>query len=226
MQSSSLMIVVYNGVENMADGSNAKEASEKALSDAQTVKLDLGALPSGKAFPIETWNPPFCGDIDMRIAHDGTWFYNKTPILRPAMVKLFSKLLRKEGENYFLVTPVERVGITVEDVPFIAVEMQVEEASETHEQMLKFRTNVEDWVVADQTHPLRFETANESGFKPYVCIRSGLFARFTRSLSQDLVALGEVEQSAGVPWFGVKSSGIFFPIAPADTVFENARDLG
>lgn len=210
----------------MTERSEAKETERKSAPDVGSLPLALNALPTGKSYPVESWNPPFCGNIDMRIAHDGSWFYNKTPILRPAMVQLFARLLRKEADNYFLVTPVEKVGITVEDVPFIAVEMSVENAPETDAQILKFRTNVEDWVVADHEHPLRFETTEESGFKPYICIRNGLFARLTRSLSQDLVALGEVEQSAGVPWFGVKSSGIFFPIAPADTVFENAQDLG
>ena len=72
------------------------------------------------------WNPPFCGDIDMRIAADGTWFYQKTPIGRPALVKLFASVLKREGDKYFLVTPVEKVGIVVEDAPFLAVEMQVD----------------------------------------------------------------------------------------------------
>src|SRR4029077_1224912 len=97
--------------------------------------------------PVERWNPPFCGDIDMRIGTDGTWFYQKTPIGRPALVKLFASVLKREGEKYFLVTPVEKVGIVVEDVPFLAVELQVDKPEpDVLRQVLRFRTNVDDWV--------------------------------------------------------------------------------
>src|SRR5215831_11616406 len=95
--------------------------------------------------PVERWNPPYCGDIDMRIAADGTWFYQKTPIGRPALVKLFASVLKREGEKYFLVTPVEKVGIDVDDAPFTAVEMQQE--GEGADRVLSFRTNVDDWVT-------------------------------------------------------------------------------
>ena len=102
--------------------------------------------------PVHLWNPPFCGDIDLRIARDGTWFYGGTPIGRLPLVKLFASILRKDPEGFRLVTPVEKVGITVEDAPFLAVEMKVERGS-----MLSFRTNVDDWVEAGADHLLRFE---------------------------------------------------------------------
>jgi hypothetical protein len=223
--SSCSSIFFCNGVEIMAEGQSAPNPSAKTPPVGERLQLNLQALPSGHPYPIEQWNPPFCGDIDMRIAHDGTWFYNKTPILREAMVKLFARLLRKDGADYFLVTPVERVGITVEDLPFIAVEMKVETSTETGEQGLRFRTNVEDWVLADAAHPLGCETAGDAGFKPYICIRNGLLARLTRSLSQDLAALGEIEERDGIEWFGVKSAGVFFPLARADTIFETVKDL-
>ena len=105
--------------------------------------------------PVERWNPPFCGDLDMRIAADGTWFYLKTPIGRPALVKLFASVLKREGDKYFLVTPVEKCGIVVEDAPFLAVELGVEERPAGR--VLKFRTNVDDWVACGPEHPLRFE---------------------------------------------------------------------
>ena len=162
-----------------------------------------GVLP-----PVERWHPPFCGDIDMRIAHDGTWFYGGTPIERPAMVQLFARILRKENDGYFLVTPVEKVGIAVEDVPFIAVEMTVADRT------LTFRTNVGDVVTADAAHPLRFETGDD-GFKPYIEVRHGLEARLTRALAQDIAALGIMVDG----WFGVRSSGVFFAITPADNTF-------
>ena len=118
------------------------------------------ALPREKRGPppVELWNPPFCGDIDIRIAADGTWFYQKTPIGRPALVKLFASVLKREGDKYFLVTPVEKVGLIVEEAPFLAVELKVEH--DAHDgalgQMLSFRTNVDYWVEAGPGHGLRF----------------------------------------------------------------------
>ena len=161
--------------------------------------------------PVERWNPAYCGDIDMRIAADGTWHYMGTPIDRPALVKLFSTVLRKDPERYVLVTPVERVGITVEDVPFLAVEMAVD--GDGGSRQIAFRTNVDDLVQAGAEHPLRFERDAHGGVKPYVKVRGELWARVTRSLALDLVAMGEERQVEGVATFGVTSSGIFFPIA-------------
>src|SRR5580693_6270559 len=105
--------------------------------------------------PVERWNPPFCGDLDMRIAADGAWFYLKTPIGRPALVKLFASVLKREGDKYFLVTPVEKCGILVDDVPFLAVELEIGEGPAGR--ALNFRTNVEDWVACGTEHGLRFE---------------------------------------------------------------------
>src|SRR5215831_20343431 len=105
--------------------------------------------------PVHLWNPPFCGDIDMRIAADGTWFYQKTPIGRPALVKLFASVLKREGDKYFLVTPVEKVGIAVDDAPFLAVEMNASVGDAGR--ILQFRTNVDDWISAGPGHALRFE---------------------------------------------------------------------
>src|ERR1017187_6821119 len=100
-----------------------------------------GALPRENkgSPPVHLWNPPFCGDIDLRIAADGTWFYQKTPIGRPALVKLFASIIKREGEKYYLVSPVEKVGITVEDAPFLAVEVKIDDGPE---KILRFRTNV------------------------------------------------------------------------------------
>ena len=163
--------------------------------------------------PVEKWNPDFCGDIDMRIAADGTWFYMGTPIGRHALVKLFASILRKDPERYVLVTPVERVGIKVEDAPFIAVEMAVQRAGER--QSISFRTNVDDVVRVGPDHPLRFERDADGGLKPYVRVRGDLWARVKRALMYDLAGLG-VEQPAadgGEAQFGVLSDGGFFPMA-------------
>jgi hypothetical protein len=171
--------------------------------------------------PVERWNPPFCGDIDMRIAADGTWFYQKTPIGRPALVKLFASVLKREGDKYFLVTPVEKVGLIVEEVPFLAVELKLEQ--DARRQVLNFRTNVDDWVTAGPGHALRFEPQPANGgLKPYLHVRRELWAKVTRSLFYDLVELGEERDVGGKAMFGVCSSGEFFAMAEASAVREFA----
>ncbi len=171
--------------------------------------------------PVEKWNPPFCGDIDMKIDADGTWFYQKTPIGRLALVKLFSGILKREREKYFLVTPVEKVGITVVDAPFLGVELEVRR--EEHGQVLAFRTNVDDWVEAGPGHALKFvpEPAT-AGLKPYLHVRRDLWAKVTRALFYDLAELGEERDVAGKRMFGVVSRGEFFPMADADALREFA----
>lgn len=181
-----------------------------------------GALHRSRgAPPVELWNPPFCGDLDLRIAADGTWFYLKTPIGRPALVKLFASVLKREGEKYFLVTPVEKCGIRVDDAPFLAVELKLEDGATGR--VLNFRTNVDDWVACGPQHELRFETeAGTGGLRPYLHIRRGLWAKVTRTLFFDLVALGEERDVDGRAMFGVASMGAFFPMATADQVKEMA----
>ena len=167
--------------------------------------------------PVERWNPPFCGDLDMRIAADGTWYYLKTPIGRPALVKLFASVLKREVDKYFLVTPVEKCGIQVEDAPFLAVEMNVEPRATGR--ILHFRTNVDDWVACGPEHALRFEPElGTGGLKPYLHVRRDLWAKVTRTLFFDLVELGEERDVAGRPMFGVVSMGSFFAMAGAEQV--------
>jgi hypothetical protein len=167
--------------------------------------------------PVHLWNPPFCGDIDMRIAADGTWFYMKTPIGRPALVKLFSSVLWREGEKYFLVTPVEKIGITVDDAPFTAVEMTAE--GEGAARTLSFRTNVDEWVTCGGMHGLRFEPEDDTGgLKPYLHVRRNLWALVTRALFYDLVELGEERSVNGTRMFGVASGGEFYAMAPASVL--------
>jgi hypothetical protein len=164
--------------------------------------------------PVHLWNPPFCGDLDMRIAADGTWYYLKTPIGRPALVKLFASVLKREGEKYFLVTPVEKCGIIVEEVPFLAVELRVDQSA--RDKALTFRTNVDDWVACGPGHALRFEPERGTGgLKPYLHVRRDLWARVTRALFYDLVELGEEREMDGERMFGVASAGEFYPMAPA-----------
>ena len=171
--------------------------------------------------PVHLWNPPDCGEIDMRIAADGTWFYLKTPIGRPALVRLFASVLKREGDRYVLVTPVEKCGIVVDDVPFLAVEMRVEDGEAGP--VLRFRTNVDDWVSCGPDHALRFEPeAGTGGLRPYLHVRRDLWAKVTRALFYDLVARGEQRVVDGVAMFGVASAGAFFAMAPADSVKEFA----
>ncbi len=166
--------------------------------------------------PVERWNPPFCGDIDMRIAADGTWFYCGTPIGREAMVRLFASVLRKDEDGRtYLVTPVEKCGITVDDAPFLAVAMSLE--GEGRDRVIGFRTNVGDAVIVDDDHPLHFDLDPENGgLKPRVLVRGRLEARLARPVLYDLVELGETATVEGRDWFGVWSSGRFFPVAPAE----------
>jgi uncharacterized protein len=174
----------------------------------------LGSEPQRKGPPpVERWNPAYCGEIDMRIAADGTWHYMGSPINRPALVRLFSTVLRKDPERYVLVTPVERVGIVVEDAPFLAVEMAVE--GEGGGRQIAFRTNVDDLVQVGPERPLRFDLAPDGGVKPYVKVRGDLWARVTRALALDLIALGEEREADGGAVFAVSAGGLFFPIAPA-----------
>jgi uncharacterized protein len=170
--------------------------------------------------PVHLWNPPFCGDLDMRIAGDGTWFYMGTPIGRPALVRLFSTILKRENGKHFLVTPVEKVGIRVDDAPFMAVEMRIE--NDARGRLLRFRTNVDDWVACEPGHGLRFERAADGGLTPYIHVRADLWAKVTRALYYDLVDMGEERMIDGEEMFGVESGGEFFAMADAEQV-RNAR---
>ena len=165
--------------------------------------------------PVHLWNPPFCGDIDMRIAQDGSWFYMNSPIGRKPLFKLFSSVLRRDEDGkFYLVTPVEKCGIRVDDAPFVALRMEVE--GEGRAQHLRFETNVDDVVTVDAEHPMRVEDEEGTGgLKPYVLVRDRLEALVSRALFYDLVARGCVEGD----WFGVWSGGKFWPMKPA-------RDIG
>jgi hypothetical protein len=159
-----------------------------------------------KVRPVERWNPPYCGEIDMRIASDGTWHYRGSPIAREGLVRLFASILRRDPDGrHVLVTPVERVGIEVEDAPFLAVEVAAERAGA--DRLLTFRTNVGDIVAADAVHPLRFEAEQGTdGLKPYIRVRGELEALATRPLALELVGMAEEKDGAA----GIWSGGVFF----------------
>ena len=190
----------------MTPSADGLAASLEAAGQAAEQKLGKGGLP-----PVHLWNPPFCGDLDMRIARDGTWFYEGSPINRFQLVKLFSSILRREEGKYYLVTPVEKVGITVEDAPFVAVEFEVSGEGEAQE--LYFTTHVGDQVLAGAEHPIRVERQAESGEpSPYVMVRNDLEALIDRKSFYRLVELGCHHEG----WFGLWSGGVFFPMIPSD----------
>ena len=160
--------------------------------------------------PVEKWNPPFCGDLDMEIRRDGTWFYQGTPIGRKRLVKLFASILIREDDKYFLVTPVEKVGIKVEDAPFVAIDFEA--SGEGRDQVLTFQTNLEDIAVAGPDLPIRFvRDADTEQPSPYVRIRRNLEALIDRKSFYRLIELGVHYEG----WFGVWSGGHFFGVIPS-----------
>ena len=165
--------------------------------------------------PLHLWNPPFCGEIDMRIARDGTWFYLGTPIGRAPLVKLFSSILRREADRYVLVTPVEKVGIQVDDAPLHAVDFSV--SGEGSGQSLTFVTKTDDEATAGPDHPLRIPRDAETGEpSPYILIRPGLEARIDRKSFYRMVDLGCHAPVNGESWFGIWSAGQFFSMIPSN----------
>ncbi|MEX0300999.1 MAG: DUF1285 domain-containing protein [Leisingera sp.] len=187
-------------------------SGQKAVTPgAEGLAASVKAAKKGKGLPpVHLWNPPFCGDLDIRIARDGSWYYLGTPFNRFELVKLFASILKLEDGKYFLVTPVEKVGITVEDAPFAAVDFDAEGAG--RDQVISFTTNVEDTTAAGPDTPIRVERDAESGEpSPYVMVRAGLEARIDRKSFYRLVELGEHHDD----WFGVWSGGAFFPLVPS-----------
>jgi hypothetical protein len=187
---------------------------------ADTILASVQAAAKKGPPPVHLWNPPFCGDLDIRIARDGTWFYLGTPIGRPGMVRLFSSILKKEDDRYFLVTPVEKVGIRVDDAPFVAVDFEAEGVG--REQVLTFVTQVGDRAVAGPDHPLRVARDAQGAPAPYILIRSNLEALIDRKSFYRLAELGCHEDHGSESWFGVWSSGRFFPMIRSA---ELAQDL-
>jgi hypothetical protein len=183
-------------------------------SDANTNRISgLEALIKAQAAkgpaPVEQWDPPYCGDIGLRIRSDGVWLYRDSPIGRPALVKLFAGVLRKDADGrHYLVTPVERIDVGVADAPFLAVEMEVRGRGEA--QTLIFRTNVDDIVEVGPEHPLRFAVEPGSGgLRAYLLVRGRLEALVTRALIYDLVDLAEASEAGA---FGLRSGGAFFAL--------------
>ncbi len=179
--------------------------------NADSLVASIKAAKTRGLPPVDKWDPAFCGDLDMQIKRDGTWFYQGTPIGRPGLVKLFASILKREGDDYFLVTPVEKVGITVEDAPFLAIDFEAE--GEGTDQVLTFVTKTDDVTVAGPDAPIRVERDAETGEpSPYVLVRRNLEALIDRKSFYRLVDIGTHHDG----WFGVWSKGEFFGIIPSD----------
>ena len=176
---------------------------------------ELAAQKNGKLPPVHLWHPENCRDIDMRIDRDGGWHYMGSPIRRERMVRLFSSILRRDDdERYYLVTPVEKCGIEVDDVPFVATGLQV--SGSMQDQVITFTTHVGDDVTVNGRAPLRFcETDQPGVYVPYVIVRDRLEARINRAVFYDLVELGDVQSIGSTDWFGIWSGQVFWRIAPA-----------
>ena len=202
----------------MAPDSKTAKGGLTGAGDPAGLEALIGrAARAGKGLPpVDRWNPEFCGDLDMEIKADGTWFYLGTPIGRMPLVQLFSTVLRKDedGKTY-LVTPVEKVGIRVVDAPFVAVEMNV--SGEGDERVITFRTNVGDVVEAGPDHPLRFVDEDDTdGLKPYVHVRGRLEALVARPVMYEMVNHGEEIEVDGIAMFALRSKGMIFPIMPVE----------
>ena len=188
----------------------AMSAQDRVIPSAEGIAASVRATKGKGLPPVHLWNPPFCGDLDMRIARDGTWFYLGTPIGRFELVKLFSSILRKDDDKYFLVTPVEKVGITVDDAPFVATDFEV--TGEGQVQTLTFSTHVGDVAAAGIEHPIRVERDPDTGEpSPYILVRANLEALIDRKSFYRLVDCGTHHED----WFGVWSGGQFFRIIPS-----------
>ena len=190
------------------DAQNGVRPSAEGLAESASA-ASRGGLP-----PVHLWNPPYCGELDMEIRRDGTWFYQGTPIGRPAMVRLFSTILKREDDRIYLVTPVEKVGIRVEDAPFVAVDVEPEGDA------LVFETNVGDSVAAGPNHAIRVQMGDSGEPAPYLHVRAGLEALIDRKTFYRLVDLGHHARHEGKDWFGVTSAGTFFPIVPSSELPE------
>lgn len=178
---------------------------ESARASGETGEPKKRGLP-----PVHLWNPAHCGEIDIVIRRDGTWMHEGSPIGRKELVRLFSAVLRKDPDGYHLVTPVEKLRITVEDAPFHAVRVDAAEG------VLTFTTDVGDETVAGEQNPIRVETDPVTGEPaPYVHVRRGLEARIGRAVFYELVEMAEERETAEGPQLGVVSDGVFFPLGPA-----------
>ena len=193
----------------MKESPEKKEASKNYQS---SFLRDIFNKPNDAlAFKIKKWNPKYCGDIDMRIASDGTWFYCGSPINRKKLVKLFSSILINENNKYFLITPVEKVGIIVDDAPFIANDF--EKITENNKSYLVFFTNIDETIVLSKNNPFRISINDKTQEpSPYIMVRKNIEAKIDRKSFYRLLDLAEYSLVKGQEWLGIHSDSTFFPI--------------
>ena len=166
---------------------------------------------ANKLPPVDQWNPDFCGDMDMVIKRDGSWHYQNSPIGRQRLVKMFSTVLKKEGDDYFLVTPVEKLGITVEDAPFLVTQMTLKQTDEG--QVIIFTDNCDNTILLTQDNPLWVEQDEKTGEpSPYVMVRKNLHALIHRNVFYELVELAEERVIDEQKHLGVVSAGEFYSL--------------
>ena len=190
-------------VNSLTTSGNATSGSADPVATEGLLAAAKSAAGRGGA-PVHLWNPPFCGDLDMEIRPDGSWFYNGTPIGRPEMVRLFSTILKREGDDYFLVTPVEKVGIRVVDAPFVAVDADVEGES------VVFTTNVGERIAAGPDHLIRMAGTPDVP-RPYLHIRAGLEALIDR---KTFYRLAEIAETDAFGRLAFRSNGVFIALEP------------
>lgn len=200
------MSVIENQPSDRVENPEAADNLAKAVAKA----TQGGRGPA----PVHLWNPPYCGDLDIRIGRDGLWWYLGTPIGRMELVRLFASVLKLEDGKYFLVTPVEKIGITVDDAPFVAVDFEVADPGPA--QTITFQTNLDEFSVAGPDNPIRVMRDPATGEpSPYIHIRSGLEALIDRKSYYRMVDIGEHDEVDGQRWFGLRSGGLFFPVIPS-----------
>ena len=189
------------------------QAAKDKKPDLAEIAASIGKIKSAKLPPVHLWNPDFCCDLDIQIKQDGTWFYNQTPIGRQSLVQLFAKILRRDDDGrYYLVTPVEKVGIIVDDAPFLAIDFTLHGKGKGR--VITFTTNVGDQVEIGPEHGLWVkENRQNGGLLPYIHIRARLHAKITRSMFYHLVETGQTEQQNGKELYGVWSQNLFFPLS-------------
>jgi len=198
----------------MTRQASSREGADPGAADSLAKAVVAATKGKKGPPPVHLWNPPYCGDLDIRIARNGQWWYLGTPIGRVELVRLFASVLKLEDGKYYLVTPVEKIGITVDDAPFVAVDFRVE--GEGENQTLTFETNVCDEAAAGPDNPIRVARDPETGEpSPYVHVRRGLEALIDRKSFYRLVEIGEHQEVEGTRWFGVRSGGAFFAIIPS-----------
>ena len=168
-------------------------------------------VQESKPAPVDLWDPPYCGELNIRIARDGQWFYNNSPIGRKRLVKLFSNILKKEKNTYYLVTPVEKVKIKVDDAPFVIVDMECTKKGTSQE--ISFVTNTEARFTLSKKHPLRVKIKKDTKEpSPYVTVRRNLEGLIDRKTFYRLADMCEIHLHRGETWLGIWSMGKFFPI--------------